>query len=181
MRLSFKHRAGRLARRLGAYLVDCLILFAGVLATQGLIAAAGLNPLAVRAAAGLAVDSGALNLWVFLTVTVPCLSYFAGWHASNWGATPGKRWFSLRVTNARGEPITFGRALGRAAVTLLPFEWNHLVLFYLLPKGGEPDLLAWAGIGLTWTLVLAYALSAVVDGAQRSPADRLAGALVVEA
>lgn len=180
MRLLSSAPAGRLARRLGAYLVDCLLLFAGVLATQALILAAGLNPLAARAAAGLPVDSSALNLWVLLTVTVPCLLYFAAWHAGPWAATPGKRWLGLRVTDASGKRIGLWRALGRAAITLLPFEWNHLVLFYLLPQGSEPTPLAWAGIGLTWVLVFGYALCAGVDGAQRSPADWAAGTRVID-
>jgi uncharacterized RDD family membrane protein YckC len=180
MRILDSAPAGRLARRLGAYLIDCLLLFAGVLATQGLIVAAGLNPLAARAAAGLPVDGFALNLWVLLTVTGPCLLYFAAWHAGPRAATPGKRWLGLRVTDASGRRIGRWRALGRATITLLPFEWNHLVLFYLLPQGSEPTPLAWAGIGLTWALVLGYALCAVVDGAQRSPADWAAGTRVID-
>ncbi len=172
--------AGRLARRLGAYLVDCLILFAGVLATQGLILAAGLNPLAARAAAGLPMGGAALNGWVFATVTVPCLLYFAGFHAGRWAATPGKRWLGLRVADSADRPIGFWRAFGRAAVTLIPFEWNHLVLFYLL-AAGEPTPLAWGGIGLTWVLILAYALCVAFDRQQRSPADRVVDTRVVVA
>lgn len=172
MKLLRSGPAGRLARRLGAYLVDCLILFGGVLATQGLILAAGLNPLAARAAAGQPTGGVALNAWVLLTVTVPCLLYFTGWHSGPWAATPGKRWFGLRVANPADRPIGFWRALGRSAVTLLPFEWNHVALAYLLPQAGEAfSPLAWAGIGLTWALVLGYALCVTVDVAQRSPAD----------
>lgn len=171
--------AGRLARRLGAYLVDCLVLFAGVLATQGLILAAGLNPLA--ASAGLPVDGSALNVWVFATVTVPCLFYFAVFHASRWAATPGKRWLGLRVADSADRPIGFWRAFGRAAVTLIPFEWNHLVLFYLLPATGEPTPLGWGGIGLTWVLILAYALCVAIDRQQRSPADWVVDTRVVAA
>lgn len=171
--------AGRFARRLGAYLVDCLILFAGVLATQGLILAAGLNPLAARSTAGLPVASGALNGWVFFTVTLPCLLYFAAFHASRWVATPGKRWLGLRVVDSADRSIGFWRAMGRAAVTLAPFEWNHLVLFYLLPAAGEPTPVAWGGIGLTWGLILGYALCVGFDRHQRSPADRVVDTRVV--
>lgn len=71
--------AGGLARRLGAYPVDCPILFGGVLTTQGLILAAGLNPVAAR-----------------------------------------------------------------AAVTLLPFEWTHVVVFNLFQQTGAQPPLTWA-------------------------------------
>lgn len=166
--------AGRAARRLGAYLIDCLILFAGVLVTQGAILALGWNPLVAQAAAGAPVGGAALNSWVFATVTVPCLLYFAGFHAAPAGATPGKRLLNLRVTHAAGNRVGFGRALGRAAITLLPFEWNHLVMFYAIPEGGELSTLAWAGIGLTWVLVLGYALAVLLDRLGRSPADWIA-------
>ncbi len=174
MRLLGSAPAGRVARRLGAYLVDCLILFAGVLVTQGVILALGWNPLAAQATAGESVGGAALNGWVFATVTIPCLLYFAGFHATAAGATPGKRLLRLRVTDATGSRIGLGRALGRAAVTLLPFEWNHLVMFYVIPETGEPSSLAWAGIGLTWVLVLVYALCILLDSRGRSPADRVA-------
>lgn len=180
MRFSLSAPAGRLARRLGAYLVDCLILFGGVLVSQGLILLVGLNPFAAQAAAGEPVGGAALNGWVFATVTVPCLLYFAGFHAASAGATPGKRWLRLRVTDAAGARIGFGRALGRAAVTLLPFEWNHLVMFYAIPEGGELSSLAWAGIGLTWILVLSYALSVLLDRLGRSPADWVADTRVAD-
>lgn len=170
--------AGRFARRLGAYLLDCLILFAGVLVTQGVILALGWNPLAAQVAAGEPVGGAALNGWVFATVTVPCLLYFAGFHAGPRGATPGKRWLGLRVTDAAGARIGLGPALLRAAVTLLPFEWNHVALFYLMPQDGETTLLAWGGIGLTWVMVLGYALCIVIDRKGRSPADWAAGTRV---
>lgn len=174
MRFLSSAPAGRAARRLGAYLVDCLILFVGVLVSQGAILALGANPLAAPAAAGQPVDAAALNAWVFATVTVPCLLYFAGFHASSRGATPGKRWLGLRVTDAVGGRIGLGRASIRAAVTLLPFEWNHVALFYLIPQSGEPSPLAWGGIVLTWVLVLGYTLSVLFDRLGRSPADWVA-------
>lgn len=146
-----------LARRLAAYLVDALVLFVGILAVQGLIYALRLNPIANRLAAGQTIAGWQLHLWVLATVSVPFWIYYAGFHSSARQATPGKRLLGLRVTTMTGERLAFGRALGRAFLMLIPFEWNHVVLFqFTSPAGAPPPPMFWLGYTLTWVLIVIY-------------------------
>jgi len=118
-------------RRASAYVIDSVILFAGVLMTQGLIYSAGLNPTASRIANGETVTGWQLHLWVFLSVSTPFWLYFALLQSSAWQATVGQRLLGLQVADLTGNRLSFGRALLRAIVMLIPFEVNHAVLFHL--------------------------------------------------
>lgn len=53
---------------------------------------------------GLALEVGMLGVMVL---------YGAVFESSGWQATPGKRIMGLRVVGTRGEPLSFGAALGR--------------------------------------------------------------------
>ncbi|MBY0120895.1 RDD family protein [Bacillus sp. S/N-304-OC-R1] len=55
---------------------------------------------------------GALGL-SFLINIVGAVAYFAGLHSSKWQATVGKRLLGLKVTDLKGDRISFWRALGR--------------------------------------------------------------------
>lgn len=144
-------------RRLTAYLIDSLVLFVGVLVTHGLIYALGLNPIANRITAGESFVGWQLHLWVFATVSVPFWMYFARLHSSAWQATLGQRLMGMRVTTTTGERLGFARALVRAIVMLIPFEWNHIVLLQLAPMDGSaPSPIFWAGYACTWVLIVAY-------------------------
>lgn len=146
-----------LTRRLTAYLIDSLVLFVGVLVTQGIIYALGLNPIANRLALGESFAGWQLHLWVFATVSVPFWIYYASLHSSVWQATLGKRLMGLRAMTTMGERIRFPRALLRAIVMLIPFEWNHVVIMQLAPQGpSTPTPLFWMGYALTWVLIVLY-------------------------
>ena len=99
-----------LARRLAAFLVDGLLLYAGGLATQAGLYLIGWHPFREHIAAGLWPAGSRLNLWVWASVSVPFWFYSAAWQASAWRATPGKRLFGLRVTTTAGGRLGFGRA-----------------------------------------------------------------------
>lgn len=145
------------ARRLAAYLIDSLVLLVGVLVTQGLIYALGLNPIANRMAIGESFMGWQLHVWVFATVSMPFWIYYAVMHSSAGQATLGKRWMGLRVVTMAGQRIGFGQALARAIVMLLPFEWNHIVIMQLGPQASSPPTsLFWMGIALTWVLIVLY-------------------------
>lgn len=145
------------ARRLAAYVIDALVLFVGVLVTQGLIYALGLNPIANRLAAGESFVGWQLHLWVFVTVSAPFWIYYASLHSSSWQATLGKRWMGLQVSTMVGQRLGFGHALKRAMVMLIPFEWNHVVIMQLAPSGpSAPTPLFWVGNSLTWVLIVIY-------------------------
>jgi len=148
---------GYIARRLAAYVIDALLLLAGVLVTQAIIYTLGVNPIANRLAAGESVAGWQLHLWVFATVSLPFWIYYAGLHSSAWQATIGKRLMGLRVVSTTGARLKFGRALWRAILVLIPFEWNHIIILQLAPlDGAPPSPMFWAGNVLTWVLILIY-------------------------
>jgi uncharacterized RDD family membrane protein YckC len=99
-------------RRLGAYVVDSLLL--------GMVAGfAILRPLMERA--GIPAD----NPWALLTgnsrqifainllLTMVSWLYWAVMESSAWQATLGKKMFGLKVTDLQGRRISFARATGR--------------------------------------------------------------------
>lgn len=88
-------------RRAGAALFDMLLLTLPNLAFRWL-------------------HGGDVDLWIDIALwTVVDGAYFAGFHASGWQATPGKRAFGIKVTDLRGARISFLRAVGRYLGTWL--------------------------------------------------------------
>ncbi len=167
-----------LLRRLAAYLIDSLILFAGVLITQAILYLAGLNPIASAVQRGTGFAGWQLHLWVFATASVPLWLYFAASHSSGWRATPGKRLFGLRVLGPDGGRLSFGRALTRAGLTLIPFEMNHAALFHLAPLEGAPSPAFWSATAIIWLLILAYLGTVLATPDRQSPPDLIAGSRV---
>ncbi|MEH7125345.1 RDD family protein [Bacillus sp. JJ1503] len=55
---------------------------------------------------------GALGLSLLINI-IGAVAYFAGLHASKWQATVGKKLLGLKVTDLKGNKISFWRALGR--------------------------------------------------------------------
>lgn len=131
-------------------------------------------------------------LYTFLTLSLPILLYFAGYESSARQATPGMQWLGLLVTDGAGERIGLGRALGRNAVKLLPFQIAGLAVglpanpFFdpLLGQWVWPSADAvhpWLLVGLLLAIVLAglYLLVLILDGDGRAPHDRLTGTYVL--
>lgn len=58
------------------------------------------------------------------------LIYFGAFTASAWQATPGKRWFGIKVTDLSGRRIGIGRSLARVLASVL--SWVALFAGYLL-------------------------------------------------
>ena|ERR1051326_4492746 len=86
-----------LVRRLIAYLVDILLLFAAILVTQfGLEALTGGWPMR------LLTTGPRIEGWVWLSVSLPTYLYFALCESSARGATLGKRLLGLHVTTEPG-------------------------------------------------------------------------------
>jgi uncharacterized RDD family membrane protein YckC len=106
--------------RVGAYLLDSLIIVV---------------PLVVLIVVGVAVDLWALVLIGYIGTLVAPFFYFTYFHGAS-GQTPGKRALGIRVaSDETGEPIGYGRAFGRYAITVV-FAWVlflPLVLDYLWP------------------------------------------------
>jgi uncharacterized RDD family membrane protein YckC len=71
--------------------------------------------------------------------------YYAGMECSGWQATPGKRAIGLKVTDATGARIDFGRATGRFFAKLLScatFGLGFLMAAFTARRQALHDLLA---------------------------------------
>lgn len=168
-----------LARRLAAFLVDGLLLYAGGLATQAGLYLIGWHPFREHIAAGLWPAGSFLHLWVWASVSVPFWFYYAAWQASAWRATPGKRLFGLRVTTTAGGRLGFGRALLRAVVMLIPFEINHFVILQLAPAAGAaPAPAFYLGLASVYGLLALYLGALLLSPRRRSLHDWAAGSQV---
>lgn len=162
--MTLERRLRLFVRRAGAYGIDIVLLFAVIVATQGLIWAIGLNPVAADP------QPWPMHAWVFAGVTLPVLLYFS-LMVSRRGATLGQSALKLRVlTDGEGRP-PFGRSLLRAAILLLPWELIHTAMFH-----------QW-----WWALAAAYVGLAVLIGSVvlqaegRGLHDRAGGVRVVGA
>ena len=169
--------AGVVARVI-AYLVDCLVLFAGLLVWQAALYV--FNPIVRAVQSGQQPSSAKLHLWVFATATIPFLFYFALTQSSARQATPGMRLLKLKLISVGGGPVRFGQALLRAAVLLIPFELNHAVMFHLTPRDGQPPTaMFWLGYIIVWALIALYIAAIPLTRRRQSVHDLLTGTAVV--
>lgn len=106
---SDSHFAGFLIR-LAAYTIDSLVMMSPAIAVMLLA-----PPVAEWTA-----ESG---LQVQLASTMLAVLYFAGFHASPWQATPGKRMLGLKVIHRDGSRLTITRALARSLAKLLSYPF----------------------------------------------------------
>lgn len=107
-------------RRFVAYLLDSLII--GV-------------PLAVLIGVGIAADVWVLWVLAYVAVFVGPFVYFTYFHGGPSGQTPGKRALGIRVLSEEtGSSISYGRAFGRYAITVVfSFILVPWLLDYLWP------------------------------------------------
>jgi uncharacterized RDD family membrane protein YckC len=117
--------------RFGAYLIDGIIvgipigiittiIFAAFLGTSDAVMSSFSDPAYMDSGEMTEAEAmdffgryiGALLLTLLIS-TVIAVAYYAGLHASKWQATIGKKLVGLKVTDLRGNRISFWRALGR--------------------------------------------------------------------
>jgi len=115
-------------RRLGAYLVDAVVIFlATTVATEAILG--GQPPTDVDPLAPEALDV----LWPYYALNgVIAWTYFASFESSTLQATIGKHLLGLQVTDEQGEPISFLRATGRYVgklLSALPLGLGFLMVF----------------------------------------------------
>lgn len=151
-----------LLRRLLAYTADCTLLFI-VLAPSGFAVQHGL---AVSPDTALAV-----YITLLLNFSIPSWTYFIWGDHSNRGATLGKRLLTLQAKTVENERIGMGRALGRTAMKMLPWEITHASAFLLAPALGTFGATSWIGLGLAYVLIFAYLGVAWRTGGRRSVHD----------
>lgn len=153
-------------RRVAAYLLDILILFA-VLGPAGFL---------VQRWFGVLPRTGP-EIWLALVVnfSLPVWVYFTVADAARGGATVGKFATGVRVVRTTGARVDWWRALLRTAVKLLPWELAHLAAFGLAGAGSELQPVQAGGLVVANLLALAYlGLAARTEG-RRTVADFVAG------
>jgi uncharacterized RDD family membrane protein YckC len=162
--------------RIGAYVIDCLILFVGLIVWQAALYV--INPLLPIIRSGQQPTGSQFHLWVFATVTIPFLLYFALIIRSARRATLGMRLLKLRVATRSGGCVGLGQAMLRSAVMLIPFELNHAVMFYLAPGDASPSAGFWLGSVGVWAVIAIYIVSILVTRRHQSVHDLVADTVV---
>ena len=176
------------ALRLAAFLVDILVVCAAVVVLLQVV----LDPLRTALGPAWARVGWFYIGYTLLTVSLPIWLYFAGYESGDQHATLGKRWLGIAVAGAGGRPPSFGRALLRTIVKLLPFEVAHLVIAVpanpfidpitgelILPGMQELGGTVLAGLLVSLLILGASLLSAALNPDRRALHDLLTGTWVV--
>ena len=156
-------------QRLGAFLIDLLVIVGAVLGLRLVIAII----LSIAGESGLEVSNviwmiGPFILWNF---------YFILLETGVRAATIGKRAMGLRVVARSGERLTADRVIARNLMRLIEF---YLPVFFLIVgvASGEADWLT-ALAGLAWTII--FLLFPLFNRDRMRVGDLLAGTWVVRA
>jgi uncharacterized RDD family membrane protein YckC len=161
---------GLLGRRIAAYLVDIVLLFA-TLAPAGQLMVWLLD--ASPPQTGPAIER--VILWNF---SLPTWIYFTLSDQSAPSATLGKRLLKIQTCTLSGQRLSIGRALLRTAVKLLPWELAHLSAFALSTDLSRFNLAQIVGVAVANLLTLVYLAIAVATRGRRSVHDYVAGTFV---
>jgi len=160
-------------RRILAYLVDYVLLFSVLVPLQGILYLVG------RGFPYRLLRTGAqIELWVFLSISLPVWLYFALAESSSRQATLGKRLLGLRVTNLHGDRIGFGRAILRTIIKLIPWELTHLSLMLPIPMWWDPQPRLRAGIVVVYAVIGIYLLAMFLNERRQSIHDLIAQTIV---
>ncbi len=160
--------------RIGAYLIDYLLLFTALVMPQFVLSAiTGGFPF------NLLKTGPQIELWVLLTLSLPAWLYFSLLESSARGATLGKRLLRLRVVSLSADRISFGRALLRTAVKLLPWELTHLSVLLPTPllDPAAPPRTPY-GLIAVYGLLGIYLAAVLVEKNRRSVDDLIAGTII---
>lgn len=165
------------SRRVLAYALDALILFIAAPVILG-----GIFSLIFYLTIGFEWMRNGFLFWafVFCTASVPFWLYYSLLESSTRQATIGMRALGLRVTSTEGERISFGRALLRTVVKLVPFEINHATMFLPTPIWGDPNPGFRPGFVAVGASLALYFATMLLTRRKQSVHDLVAGTVVVE-
>jgi len=156
------HRVRYLVRRGGAYLIDCALIYTGVMAVQVVV----FTPLRNMFDTSWLQSGLLLELYTLLTISFPAWAYCILAEQSKHQATLGKRLVKLQVADAthNGRAST-RQAVLRTVVKLLPWELAHLTvnlprpLYFFPPQNGEVRFGFWIVAELMTLYVACVALT----------------------
>ena len=159
-----------LSRRVGAYLLDIVLLFV-VLAPLGFV---------IQLAIGWAPETGPeIYRMLLINFSLPVWLYFILFESSGRGATIGKRLVGLQVELQPSATPKWPRILLRTGIKFVPWEMVHFASFALAPADGSFTVLQSSLLTLAWLLMFAYLFWAWRSRGRQGPHDRLAGTRIV--
>jgi len=163
-----------------AYVIDCLFVFTVVmLIIQWLVLAP------VRNSFGISElwfhDSVNMQMYVFLTISLPVWFYFAYLDSYKYKGTIGKRLMKLNVYNIQNSTrISLHKSFIRTIFKLLPWEIAHIGVIFPEPLyfAQNPDIRILSVGGLV--LFAVYFISIYFDKNSQSLYDKLFDTKVVD-
>lgn len=164
-----------IGRRTVAYLADYAILFTALISLQAVLFTVSNGFPYKLLKTGLQVE-----LWIFLSISLPVWLYFAFSEQSSHQATIGKRMFRLQVAATTGDRIGFGQAILRTVIKLTPWELTHLTLMLPVPLWWDPMPSLRPGIIIVYILIGMYLLTMLLNSRRQSLHDIIAQTVVVE-
>lgn len=156
-------------RRFIAFVVDCALLFV-VLAPLGML---------VQSLLGVVPETARqIYVTLLLNFSLPAWAYFTLADYLPGGATLGKKWLKIRTCTEDQQHMTMGRALGRTALKMLPWETTHAAAFLFVRELGVFELINWIGIMITYVLVFVFLIVAWRSQGEHSVHDLAIGTRV---
>jgi uncharacterized RDD family membrane protein YckC len=168
-------------QRIGAFLLDYLIIAAYIVLLVIISVGLGFGPLQSVFRAMFA-DPNRSEISAFLLLVFPVILYFTLLECSSWQATWGKRKRGLCVIDTHGARLSFPRSLVRSLLKFAPWELTHACLWRIpgwpLAPTPPPPIIT-AGLVLVWILVAAYLVSILASKKHQALYDRIAGTYVI--
>ena len=168
-------------QRIGAFLLDYLIIVAYIVLLVIISVGLGFGPLRSVFSAMFA-DPNRSEISAFLLLVFPVILYFTLLEFSSWQATWGKRKMGLCVIDTHGARLSFPRSLVRSLLKFAPWELTHACLWRipgwpLAPT--TPSAIITAGLVLVWILVAAYLVSMLMSKKHQALYDGIAGTYLI--
>lgn len=114
----------------------------------------------------------------FLIVTLPITLYFAISESSAKQATFGKHRLNLKVTDIKGNRISFWRALARTLLKFIPWEISHTLIWNIYFLAGSFPAYINYGFVFVYLLIGIFIASMAMTKTKQSIYDLLAGTFV---
>jgi uncharacterized RDD family membrane protein YckC len=171
----------KVRQRIGAFLLDYLIIAAYLVLLVIISVGLGFGPLRSVLRAMFA-DPTSSEFSAFHLLVLPIMLFFALCECSSWQATWGKRKMGLRVIDTHGARLSLPRSLARSFLKFVPWELTHACLWRiqgwpLAPTTPSPIITA--GLVLVWILVGANLVSMLVSKKHQALYDWIAGTAVI--
>jgi hypothetical protein len=89
-------------------------------------------------------------------------------------------WVLLRVERFQGGRVSWGQALARTLLKLLPWELTHMTLLLPAPIWADPQPGFRLGLVLVYGLLAAYLAAALLTPRRQTLPDLITGTVVIE-